>query len=203
MIMSIIRLAIGMVPVSLLAVVVLRLQSVGAWPRARGVLRKPDADRAGRSGSSCPGWCCGTGSAPRRSPGASCSCFLPLTCVYYPVAVLPAWLQTVAWALPPTYVFEGMRALLIDHTFRADLMIQALALNVGSLRAGGLRVPGAARLGPPQRLADADWRIIHHFGASLHSELDARVLGVDRHDEKATRYCSAKSRAGARPHANW
>jgi ABC-2 type transport system permease protein len=43
--------------------------------------------------------------------------------------VLPAWLQTVAWLLPPTYVFEGMRALLIEHTFRADLMIQSLALN--------------------------------------------------------------------------
>ena len=55
--------------------------------------------------------------------------FLPLTCVYYPVAVLPPWLQAVAWSLPPTYVFEGMRALLIDHTFRADLMMQAFALN--------------------------------------------------------------------------
>ena len=56
--------------------------------------------------------------------------FLPLTCVYYPVAVLPPWLQTVAWMLPPTYVFEGMRALLIEHTFRADLMVQALAVNI-------------------------------------------------------------------------
>jgi ABC-2 type transport system permease protein len=56
--------------------------------------------------------------------------FLPLTCVYYPVAILPAWLQTVAWMLPPTYVFEGLRALLIDQTFRADLMIQAFAINM-------------------------------------------------------------------------
>jgi ABC-2 type transport system permease protein len=55
--------------------------------------------------------------------------FLPLTCVYYPVSVLPDWLQIFAWMLPPTYVFEGMRALLIDKVFRADLMIQALALN--------------------------------------------------------------------------
>ena len=55
--------------------------------------------------------------------------FLPLTCVYYPVSVLPGWLQAFAWALPPTYVFEGMRALMIEHTFRADLMIQALGLN--------------------------------------------------------------------------
>src|SRR4051794_8280112 len=37
--------------------------------------------------------------------------FLPLACVYYPVSVLPPWLQYVAWALPPPYVFEGMRAL--------------------------------------------------------------------------------------------
>ena len=41
--------------------------------------------------------------------------FLPLTCVYYPVAVLPGWLQVVAWMLPPTYVFEGMRSLLIEQ----------------------------------------------------------------------------------------
>jgi ABC-2 type transport system permease protein len=55
---------------------------------------------------------------------------LPLACIYYPVTVLPPALQYVAWTLPPTYVFEGMRALLIDHVFRADLMLQALAINV-------------------------------------------------------------------------
>jgi ABC-2 type transport system permease protein len=54
---------------------------------------------------------------------------LPFTCVYYPVSVLPPWLQIVAWMLPPTYVFEGMRALLINHVFRADLMLQSFALN--------------------------------------------------------------------------
>jgi ABC-2 type transport system permease protein len=54
---------------------------------------------------------------------------LPLACVYYPVSVLPHWLQYVAWALPPTYVFEGMRALLIDHVFRADLMVDAVLIN--------------------------------------------------------------------------
>jgi ABC-2 type transport system permease protein len=54
---------------------------------------------------------------------------LPLACVYYPVSVLPAWLQPVAWLLPPTYVFEGMRALMFDKVFRADLMLEALAIN--------------------------------------------------------------------------
>jgi ABC-2 type transport system permease protein len=54
---------------------------------------------------------------------------MPLTCVYYPVSVLPDWLQVIAWALPPTYVFEGMRALVMEQVFRADLMVEAFALN--------------------------------------------------------------------------
>jgi ABC-2 type transport system permease protein len=62
--------------------------------------------------------------------------FMPLTCVYYPVTTLPVWLQHLAWLLPPTYVFEGMRALVIDKVFRPDLMLDALALNVVLFAAG-------------------------------------------------------------------
>ncbi len=62
--------------------------------------------------------------------------FMPLTCVYYPVTTLPGWLQPVAWLLPPTYVFEGMRALVIDKVFRPDLMVDALALNAVLFAAG-------------------------------------------------------------------
>ena len=61
---------------------------------------------------------------------------LPLACVYYPVSTLPEWLQYVALALPPTYVFEGMRAILIDGVFRADLMVRGLLLNIVYLAAG-------------------------------------------------------------------
>jgi ABC-2 type transport system permease protein len=61
---------------------------------------------------------------------------MPLACVYYPVATLPDWLQPVAWLLPPTYVFEGMRALVIEKVFRPDLMIDALALNAVLFAAG-------------------------------------------------------------------
>lgn len=50
----------------------------------------------------------------------------PLSCVYYPVTTLPHWLQNVAWALPPTAVFEGMRLILVDQVFRVDLMLWAL-----------------------------------------------------------------------------
>jgi ABC-2 type transport system permease protein len=54
---------------------------------------------------------------------------LPISCVYYPVSVLPEWLQPFSWLLPPTYVFEGLRALVIDGVFRNDLMLFALGLN--------------------------------------------------------------------------
>jgi ABC-2 type transport system permease protein len=60
---------------------------------------------------------------------------IPITCVYYPVATLPVFLQPLAWSLPPTYVFEGMRALLISHTFRGDLMAMAFGLNIVAIGA--------------------------------------------------------------------
>jgi ABC-2 type transport system permease protein len=60
---------------------------------------------------------------------------MPLACIYYPVTVLPHWLQYLAWSLPPTYVFEGMRSLLMEHVFRADLMMDAVAINVALIAA--------------------------------------------------------------------
>src|SRR4029079_14070367 len=56
---------------------------------------------------------------------------MPVTAVFYPVAVLPPFIQPIAWALPPTYVFEGLRPILIDHVFRADPMVEALTINIG------------------------------------------------------------------------
>lgn len=60
----------------------------------------------------------------------------PVSGVYYPIAVLPEWLQPVAWALPSSHLFEGMRAVLIDGTFRMDLLVDAVALNAVWLSAG-------------------------------------------------------------------
>ena len=62
---------------------------------------------------------------------------MPFACVYYPVAVLPPWLQAVAWCLPPTYVFEGLRAAVVGRQLRADLMLEALAINAGLIALGG------------------------------------------------------------------
>ena len=63
---------------------------------------------------------------------------LPVAAVYYPVAILPDWLQAVAWSLPPAYVFEGMRALLIEGVVRVDLMLGGFALNALYLALGFL-----------------------------------------------------------------
>ncbi len=129
MIMSVVRLSIGMIPVSLLAIAFF---GFNLW--ALGL-----ALAAFFANLILTSWAIGifvAGLLLRNGLGAESMAwtimflFLPLTCVYYPVDVLPGYLQVVAWMLPPTYVFEGMRALVIDHVFRADLMVQALAFNV-------------------------------------------------------------------------
>jgi ABC-2 type transport system permease protein len=128
MVMSIIRLAIGMVPVTLLAIVLFGFNIYGLG----------FALAAFFANLILTSWSVGilvSGVLLRNGMGAESLAWtlmfvlMPLTCVYYPVATLPAWLQVVSWALPPTYVFEGMRALVISHVFRADLMAEGFALN--------------------------------------------------------------------------
>lgn len=35
----------------------------------------------------------------------------PFAGVFYPIAILPGWMRAIAMVLPPSYVFEGMRAI--------------------------------------------------------------------------------------------
>lgn len=60
----------------------------------------------------------------------------PISGIYYPITVLPEWLQPIAFCLPSSHVFEGMRALLLEHQFRLDLMQNALLLNLFYFIAG-------------------------------------------------------------------
>jgi ABC-2 type transport system permease protein len=129
MIMSVVRLLVGMVPVSLLAIAFF---GFNVWSLGLALA-------AFFANLILTSWSIGifvAGLLLRNGLGAESLAwtimflFLPLTCVYYPVAVLPDWLQYIAWSLPPTYVFEGMRALLIEHVFRGDLMLEAFAFNV-------------------------------------------------------------------------
>ena len=61
----------------------------------------------------------------------------PASAVYYPVSVLPTWLQYLAWTLPSAHVFEGMRAVMFDGVFRVDHFIAASLLDVAYLLFGG------------------------------------------------------------------
>ncbi len=135
MAMSIVRLLIGMVPVSLLAIGFFGFNLYGMGLALAAFFLN----------LILTGWAVGifvSGVIMRNGLGAENLAWtvmfllMPLTCVYYPAAVLPPWLQVVAWSLPPTYVFEGMRALLIDHQFRADLMVEAFFMNMVLFSAG-------------------------------------------------------------------
>jgi ABC-2 type transport system permease protein len=54
----------------------------------------------------------------------------PVSAIYYPVSVLPIWLQPVAWALPTAHIFEGMRRLLFTHTLDWAQLGVAAALDL-------------------------------------------------------------------------
>jgi ABC-2 type transport system permease protein len=54
----------------------------------------------------------------------------PFAAVFYPLAVLPHWMQWVSLALPPAYVFEGMRALLGGHAFPRIALLQGSVTSV-------------------------------------------------------------------------
>ena len=128
MIMSLIRLAIGIIPMTLLAMIFFDFNLYGiGLPLVAFFCNLIFTS-----------WAVGifvSGLVLRHGLGAESIVWtlmfgvMPLACIYYPVSVLPHWLQYVAWSLPPTYVFEGMRALLMQRVFRGDLMAQALAIN--------------------------------------------------------------------------
>ena len=54
----------------------------------------------------------------------------PLGCVYYPLSILPDWLQILAKGLPLVYIFEEARSILINNTVNYSNIFSALALNL-------------------------------------------------------------------------
>ena len=55
----------------------------------------------------------------------------PFVGVYYPVSTLPHWMQHIASILPPSYVFEGLRAILAGQAMPAHGFITGAVLAVG------------------------------------------------------------------------
>ncbi|HVW69220.1 MAG TPA: ABC transporter permease [Steroidobacteraceae bacterium] len=57
----------------------------------------------------------------------------PFVGVYYPIGTLPAWMQAVGHVLPPSYVFEGMRALVKGEAFSPASLLLGAGLAIVQL----------------------------------------------------------------------
>ena len=63
--------------------------------------------------------------------------FAPLSGIYYPLSVLPDGVRQIAWFLPSSHVFEGMRALMAPGgVFLTDQFFEAAILNGAYMSAG-------------------------------------------------------------------
>lgn len=135
MVMSLIRLVLGMTPVTVLAAVLFgfNIYSLGVPLIAFFACLVVTSWAIGLI---VAGLVLRNGMGAESFAWSAMMLLLPVSCVYYPVAALPAWLQPVAWSVPPTYVFEGLRAVLLEGTVRIDLMVEAFALNLVYLGAG-------------------------------------------------------------------
>ncbi len=61
----------------------------------------------------------------------------PFSAVFYPVEVLPDWLQIIAYTMPSTYVFEGMRKVLANGEWLdLKMLVIAFSLNILYLATG-------------------------------------------------------------------
>lgn len=62
----------------------------------------------------------------------------PFSAVYYPIDTLPVAVRWIAWLLPSAPVFEGMRAVLVEHRFDGALFGQAVGVLAVWLVVGGV-----------------------------------------------------------------
>ncbi|MBU0618751.1 ABC transporter permease [Patescibacteria group bacterium] len=60
----------------------------------------------------------------------STALLLPFSAVYYPVSSLPNWAQTIAKALPTSYMFEGMREIVAQNQFPMAKLLISFSLNI-------------------------------------------------------------------------
>lgn len=56
--------------------------------------------------------------------------FQPVSAVFYPVAVLPPFLQSIAGFIPSSHIFEGMRAVISNGSFPTHEIFWATGLNI-------------------------------------------------------------------------
>ena len=126
---AIIRTLIGLVPVSLFAIplfgvsiyeigiiLILLLINLHLFGIALGVLVSSGLIRFG----------------PAFENIAWATLFLlaPLGCIYYPIEILPNWLQIIAKSLPLVHIFEEVRNILINQTYNLVNIFKATIITL-------------------------------------------------------------------------
>ncbi|MDC2987139.1 ABC transporter permease [Candidatus Pelagibacter bacterium] len=53
----------------------------------------------------------------------------PLGCIYYPIEILPGWLQVIAKLLPLVHIFEEMRNILIHDIINYSQILKAIFIS--------------------------------------------------------------------------
>ena len=64
--------------------------------------------------------------------------FMPVSAVFYPVSVLPPFLQAIARFVPSSHVFEGMREVISEGGFPLNQLLWASGLNLAYIFASYL-----------------------------------------------------------------
>ncbi len=54
----------------------------------------------------------------------------PLGCIYYPIEILPNFLQTIAKALPLVHIFEEMRNVLVSQTISLLGLLKGIFISI-------------------------------------------------------------------------
>ncbi len=54
----------------------------------------------------------------------------PFSAIYFPVSILPDWAQKIAYIMPSSYIFEGMREIVFTNSLSMEKIWICLVLNV-------------------------------------------------------------------------
>ncbi|MET0547004.1 MAG: ABC transporter permease [Caulobacterales bacterium] len=128
-VISIIKTVIGLLPATILAALVFHANVLEVGP-ALALLYLGLAVFGWSVGLFCCGLVLRFGQGAEVFAWAVALALAPFSAIYYPISVLPDWIEPLARLLPTAHVFEGLRAILLTHAFPAQSLLWVLVLNV-------------------------------------------------------------------------
>jgi ABC-2 type transport system permease protein len=127
--MSVIRTALGVIPAMILAAILYHFNIISVGPIV--ILFAVNLMVMGWwIALACISLILSQGGGAETLVWSSLVGLAPLAAVYYPVAIMPHWLQWIALALPAAHVFEGLRAAILHGTILWYHLAWAAGLNI-------------------------------------------------------------------------